>query len=92
MNDKLEVLNNILQARLRYVRSWGKAAARHENNLNGDNLVIVWSEYRGDSGNPAFFQATTYPIKMIDKIIKDQTAKLKRDLPEHERELLKSIL
>ena len=88
MNEKIEVLNNILQTRLRYVRNWGQVELIHENGL----LTIIWSSFLGDPDNNAFFQSTIYPECMLDKIIKEQTVKLKRDIPANERELLKSIL
>jgi len=88
MNDKLQLLDGILNIRLKYVRSWGQVAVGKVN----DTFTIEWSQYQGDPENTAFFQSTAYPSEMIDKVIKEQKAKLKRDIPEYERELLKSIL
>ena len=90
MNEKIELLRLILNMRLRYVVSWGIVVLSYDINANA--FDIMWSSYLGDPDNSAFFQQTIYPDKMIDKIIKEQQAKLKRDIPNNEKDILKSIL
>ena len=90
MTEKIELLRLILSMRLKYVNNWGNVAVRTEP--YNEVFSITWSSFLGDPDNSAFFQSTTYPEKMIDKIIKEQKNKLKRDMPNNEKDILKSIL
>lgn len=81
-------LNNILQARVRYVHSWNAVSLT----FNKSTFTIRWHEYQGDPENTNFFQETTYPVSMVPKITSDQAKKLKKDIPETERMILKDVL
>jgi len=46
----------------------------------------------GDPDNQAYFQETTYPIEMLGQVMREQKAKLKKDIPDVEKEVLKGVL
>lgn len=81
-------LEAVLNARLRYVRAWNHVSLT----ANKSTFTIRWSEYQGDPDNSNFFQETTYPLKMVDVITKEQAKKLKKDIPAGEQVVLKDVL
>ena len=89
MNEQLIQLNDILQTRVKYVRSWGSVMVEQPTK---NTFSIKWYSYQGDPDNTSRFQITTYPINMLGFIIKEQSRKLKKDIPKEEQEVLKSIL
>lgn len=89
MEAKLVILNNILQTRVRYVRSWNNVSTEMPNK---STFVIKWYNHVLDPDNDSAFQCITYPVKMIDQVTKEQLRKLKKDIPDIEREILKSVL
>jgi uncharacterized membrane protein YcaP (DUF421 family) len=90
MKEKINLLETVLQMRLKHIRNWGDVVFVHDEQ-NG-LLNITWKSFLGDPDNNAFFHQTIYPEKMIDKVIREQKNKLKRDIPTIEKEILKSIL
>ena len=90
MKEKLNLLETVLQMRLKHIVNWGDVVFTHDTEKG--LLTITWKSFLGDPDNSAFFQQTIYPDKMIDKVIREQKNKLKRDIPTIEKEILKSIL
>lgn len=87
MINKLELLNNILQARVRYVRKWKSVSVSQDN----DTITIKWYCSYDDPLNTSLFQSITYPSVSLSTAISDQKRKLKRDVPQQELEILKSL-
>lgn len=92
MEEQTEIqlarLTSILDLRVKFLREWHAVSV----SSNKTKFSIKWHEWAGDPSNSAFFQEITYPIEMLPKIIKSQLNKLKRDLTDTDKEILKSIL
>lgn len=88
MEDKIQLLTDILQTRVRYMRAWNAVDVFN----NKSKFTIKWHEWMGEPNNTALFQEVTYPIEMLDTEIRKQRDKLKKDIPECERNVLKSVL
>ena len=90
MKEKIEILDDILQTRIRYLYKWNCVKISKHNKRN---FSVKWyGYYMEDPDNFGLFQETTYPMKEIDDIINDQKRKLKKDIPGNEKEVLKTIL
>ena len=89
MEAKLVILNNILQTRVRYNHSWHNVSIEMPNK---STFVIKWYNHVLEPENDARFMCITYPVKMIDQVTTEQLRKLKKDIPDIEREILKAIL
>lgn len=87
--DRLTYLNNLLQTRVRYLYRWQNASVSTPNKRE---FII---KYYGDTvktNGEEGFEFSTYPISDLETVIKKQEAKLKKDIPEIEKKVLKGLL
>ena len=87
MEEKLKRLDDILQARVRYVHKWNAVTL----DINGTTFTVKWHCHVDDPLNSALFMSTTYPKEYVDIYIKEQLKKLKRDIPVNELAILKEL-
>jgi len=95
MEEQINKLNDVLQARVRYVRKWNcvkcEIDSPSEEQPNQTSFTVTWYEYQGEPENCAFFESKTYPIKFLNETILEQMKKLKKDIPPNEFNIFKEI-
>jgi hypothetical protein len=88
MEEQINKLNDVLQARVRYVRKWNCVKVEQPNRTS---FTVTWYEYQGEPENSAFFESKMYPIKFLNEVILEQMKKLKKDIPANEYNIFKEM-
>jgi hypothetical protein len=72
---KIKLLEDILHARLPFIRRWGKVNVYQ----TGDTFIIRW-DIPKSKGNPHPFETKEVPIKDIDDLIKRNAERLNNEV------------
>lgn len=86
--EKINLLTDVLSTRVRYMRAWNAVTVSHNETL----FTIRWYEWMGEPSNTALFQEITYPLDMLSRIITEQKNKLKKDIPDTDKNVLRLVL
>jgi hypothetical protein len=75
---KIKLLEDILRARLPFIRRWGKVNVYQE----GDSFIIRWDSPKS-KGNTHPFETKECKIEDIDKLIKRNTERLYNEVKSY---------
>lgn len=73
--------------RLRWIYKWNSVAVDVKKN----KIYIKWSNPVNDDESPDAFHTVVIPVSNVGKEIAEQKRKLLKDIPEIEREILRTL-
>lgn len=82
--EKLQELNDVVHARLRYIKRWNSVGV----DVFAGDISITWY----NEGNKEMFEKITYPSSILSDVIRKQKNKLLRDIPANELSILKDVI